>query len=101
MSIMLCLALFMGVQAYPNTFTFEYRPELLAPSSHTFGYYSDRRHTGVVFIDNPLVSAHEAAHHLQHMNSIPYDEQQAWDASHYYLINCQKKLEDEHGKEMD
>ena len=81
MSLMLCLALFMGVQAYPNTFTFEYRPELLAPSSHIFGYYSEQRHVGVIFIDSIFVVAHEAVHHLQHMNGLPYDEQQAWAAS--------------------
>lgn len=88
MSLMLCLALFMGVQAYPHTFTFEYRPELYVMSSRVAGYYSERRHVGVIFIDSLMVVAHEAAHHLQHMNGLPYDEHQAWEASRHFILNC-------------
>ncbi len=87
MSMMVCLALFMGVQAFPPP-TFEYRPEEHILSSRIQGYYSERRHTAVTFVDSILVRAHEAVHHLQHMNNLPYDEQQAWDAAHHFLINC-------------
>jgi len=83
--MMLCLAIYMGVQVYsPPTFIKTETPLLM----EALGFYNDKTHTAVLFVDSILVKAHEAAHHLQHMNNLPYDEVQAMNAAHHYILEC-------------
>lgn len=87
MNMMFCLALFMGVNTFPPP-TYEYLPNLLSRASTVVGWYIETRHAAVLLVDRPDIRAHEAVHHLQHMNSIPYDEQQAYAASRHYMLQC-------------